>query len=769
MSDLSPPRSLAYEVFDQSKYYALAIAGAAAALGGVYAVFDEQLDRFDYTEPRVQLFAAVTLLAIAVGVVLPAWRDRIRRASLIKIGEGATRELTDYFRLAPRDQSDHDTFQRGDRAHATILQWIIDAGDFPFLFLTGRSGVGKSSLLAAYVIPELRQLDSPFVVIQVRGYGDPLGALLAALMKPGAIWERPSSIDDPRSAMERAAKHVAPSRLLIIIDQFEEFLILNDPAAQAPLCEFLEGLEEEPIKGGQILFSARSDREYLAELQSICPARMALKENWFVVDGFEHAEARLFVEGSNLQLPERIVSDVMREAQALEDRSTLIRPVVLNLLGVVLNYHAGRELHSRRTGGLVHRFLEATLRRPELADIAPKILNHLITDAGTKRQMSEEALEAEVSLTSGEARGCLSLLSQDGLVREIDRATHTWEVSHDFVASALSRTLGRLRPRRVNAVLRVAGPIALSLWLLAGIGSVPFYYGVLLPEEIRRNGIDLRRVEGEWAVAFHSDHTPTNAATTEVDRVLPLLHRLGGIRELEVSNQSDMVELPLEGFNALTTLEISRNDSLKTLEIPALDALTSLDVRHNTNLDALEIAELDALTSLVVEYNTNLQALSIPELDELESLDVSNNANLQELDLPQLDTLTSLIVSLNPELDALEIPPLDALTSLDVSYNADLKALEIPQLEALTSLRVKLNNKLETLQIPRLDSLTSLNISHNISLRALEIPQLYALLDQYEVAPDPEVINCTPAGRLVICLDPTDPACAEPVFRCNPN
>jgi hypothetical protein len=75
----------------------------------------------------------------------------------------------------------------------------------PVLFLSGASGAGKSSVLEGYVVPMLRE--DGWRVVEVRSFADPLTGLDDALRTP----------------RRRGV------RLLVVFDQFEEFIILLPP------------------------------------------------------------------------------------------------------------------------------------------------------------------------------------------------------------------------------------------------------------------------------------------------------------------------------------------------------------------------------------------------------------------------------------------------------------------------------------------------------------------------------------------------------------
>jgi hypothetical protein len=74
-------------------------------------------------------------------------RRRIQRYADIKVDVRAG-----YFTLRPRETE--QDFERVDQAHEAVLLWIKNSSE-PVLYLTGASGTGKSSLLAAWVIPKL--------------------------------------------------------------------------------------------------------------------------------------------------------------------------------------------------------------------------------------------------------------------------------------------------------------------------------------------------------------------------------------------------------------------------------------------------------------------------------------------------------------------------------------------------------------------------------------------------------------------------------------
>lgn len=88
-------------------------------------------------------------------------------------------------------------------------------------YLTGLSGSGKSSMLAAGVVPNLVRLNT--LIIRLRSYQDPVAVLEQELLRPGVIWKKPAiEAIGIRPLLERASRYIRPRRLLIVLDQFEE-------------------------------------------------------------------------------------------------------------------------------------------------------------------------------------------------------------------------------------------------------------------------------------------------------------------------------------------------------------------------------------------------------------------------------------------------------------------------------------------------------------------------------------------------------------------
>jgi hypothetical protein len=193
-----------------------------------------------------------------------------------------------------------------------VLRWLQEAIR-PILFLSGSSGSGKSSLLEAYVLPVLQR--EGWHVEVVHSFSDPLEGFEAAL--------RP-----------RRAKGAC---LLVVFDQFEEFVILEDRAASEAGKRFLtrvRELRQQPLPGVCLLFVVCSD--YLNATIELELDDLISGQSWLEIDPFRRSAARVFLASSPKKPADKLVERLLDGADALEEAPGLFRPVTLNMLGVVL-------------------------------------------------------------------------------------------------------------------------------------------------------------------------------------------------------------------------------------------------------------------------------------------------------------------------------------------------------------------------------------------------------------------------------------------------
>jgi len=279
----------------------------------------------------------------------------------------------------------------------------------------------------------------------VRSFQEPTEQLRKQLLTPGFIWKSPPRFSELKSLLEKACGYLDSGRLLLVFDQFEEFLIIHERdegrAEAREFIELLSSLQSKPISNLRVLLVLRSD--YAPLLQPLNDARllpfMHSGTNEMSISAFRERDAREFLEKSPLKIQPGLMDQIFKQMREIEPDAGLFRPITLNMMGLFLERKA--VLEKREITSLRENFLEEHLQqcvnREDVREHAVAILKKMITRRGTNRAKSVSEIATETSLNENVISGCLLNLRDQGIVRCIDEREKVWETSHDFVAQLL--------------------------------------------------------------------------------------------------------------------------------------------------------------------------------------------------------------------------------------------------------------------------------------------------------------------------------------------
>jgi hypothetical protein len=292
-----------------------------------------------------------------------------------------------YFRIGPYLDSPEDRtrFDRADQAQEKVLAWVLRSSAVP-LYLTGDSGSGKSSLLNAVVLPRLRE--QKWTVVEARAWQDPTEALREALRKLANLRRRGDNETNELRALIEAVARRADSGLLIVLDQFEEFVILAKPGARERFAALIASLRDNPIKRVLLLLVLRSD--YQTALDDLGLPVLRQGENWYQVGRFTLAASKSFMERSGLGLQPEAFEHILTSAAEMDETPGMIRPITLNVIGHVLAEGLGSAA-SLEADRLVRGYIQRAVEQPGIRDFARPVLEGLLTEQGTKRPRSERS------------------------------------------------------------------------------------------------------------------------------------------------------------------------------------------------------------------------------------------------------------------------------------------------------------------------------------------------------------------------------------------
>ena len=406
--------------------------GALAAAFSAYRALEPLfVDSEWWVHPTI---AASPLLVVFFFHTLPALRDRHLR---LRMSEVSGELQPGYFRLTAR--TDTADVERVDKKHEEVSRWLAEP-PAPLLYLTGPSGSGKTSIVgwaAQMLAPEQ-------LIIELRGFQDPVSRLEEKLRTPGYIWlHPPAAVNELHKLLKLASKKVRPKRLLVVFDQFEEFFVLHGTERREKLQALLALLAQEPIDGLTVLLIFPTD--YIGLVETLSLPILVSTENWKEIPPFTEAAARQFLLSSGLRIRDDMLRDVLHEAAEVEQTQGLIRPITLNLCGLVLSRFATGIPRGLRPRGLIRGFLREAVNGRGIRELTPKLIPRLISDHVTKRPRNLSDLADETGIDEAEIRGCLRILGQSErcIVRPLDPEQRTWEISHDFLVPLLDSIFTR--------------------------------------------------------------------------------------------------------------------------------------------------------------------------------------------------------------------------------------------------------------------------------------------------------------------------------------
>ena len=685
---------------------------------------------------------ALPLLFVLFFNLLPALRRR-RELGLRTTGEGDS----GYFTTAPREGDPHGFFDKG---YDHFVNWAAKP-PAPLLHLTGLSGSGKSSLLAACIKPRLAagvgDAKTKTMVLILRSYTDPLAALKEALLplwkKQPEDYEALSPLDAVRRAADRLGKG---ERLLVAFDQFEEFFLLRatgpaggtavfgNVSAAAPLVadadlarlrDFLHAFLAAPPEGVALLLSYRWDHQGL-----LTPLRLPARTdglNHRTVEPLDFATAAAFIRRCpGLRVPEARMERVLREAARQEGGRVVMRPIVANLLGLILQRMAGHPTLWRRTGDLLRGYVADAIGGELIAERA-RILRALLTDFHTARPRVVASLAEETRLEPAVLAGQIESLGRAGLLRcvnatEPDLTRRTWQIAHDFLATLIERVLDGVHRTLWRAVRPWLAPAAVVLAL--GVGLVwPWVEKKHAVEALANAGFIWKEQERTIEAAIF--------ASRGITSLLPLgphIHRIKP-RSLDLSGCFVLQNVDvLTGLTGLQSLDLSECFALQNV-----DVLTGLTGLHSLDLSGCHaLLNVDGLKGLIGLPSLDLSSChalqnvdGLKGLTGLHSLNLNRCRSLQNVDgLKGLTGLQSL--NLFSCIALQNVDGLKGLTGLQSLNLSGCRALQnVDGLKGLTGLQTLDLNDCSGLQngdvLKELTGLQSLSLNRLFGLKNLDV------------------------------------------------
>ncbi|MEQ8464066.1 nSTAND1 domain-containing NTPase, partial [Coleofasciculus sp. E1-EBD-02] len=334
----------------------------------------------------------------------------------------------------------------------------VQRSDHKVIVIYGYSGVGKSSLFNAGLIPTLHHTTASgqrIIPILSQVYTDwerELGQQLTAALETQNI----SIIQplDSKTAILAALRQSETQqvRIVLIFDQFEEFFFVTDDKGcknkifETDFFEFLGQCLD--ILSLTVIFSIRRDYlHYLVDQPGMANYDLLSKNILYKISNLTPEEAQNLIvqltERSNFKLESALIEQLVKD---LAGDYKKVRPIELQVVGAQLQAEGIRTLADYQQFGtkeeLVLRYLAEVVEDcgEENQQIA-ELLLYLLTDEKERRLLKnrgelEEELKDFVTVAASQLDLILEILVLSGLVFVVpDTPDDRYQLVHDYLVS----------------------------------------------------------------------------------------------------------------------------------------------------------------------------------------------------------------------------------------------------------------------------------------------------------------------------------------------
>ncbi|GBO54041.1 hypothetical protein APA_1989 [Pseudanabaena sp. lw0831] len=345
----------------------------------------------------------------------------------------------------------------------------IGRNDYKLIVLYGLSGVGKSSLVEAGLLPALREKsfkERDVLPITIRKYKNWQEDLLAQIIATRSTRHRIRTDDIQETLWDALIwNETHELQTVIILDQFEEFFFeFDNPADRQPLFSFVKRIyvDRQQIPTTKVLLSLREDYlHYLLGLnqlknregiQADIPIDVLSQGFLYQIGNLKEEQARNLIEGltrrANFQLDRELID---RLTQDLKDDLGEIRPVELQVVGAQLQLENVRNLTNYERLGdnpkavLVRRYLDGVVADcgSENQELANLLLYLLTDERGTRPIKTQSELAKELRDIQKETDNLetnldliLKIAVGSGLVILLPESpTNRYQLIHDYLAA----------------------------------------------------------------------------------------------------------------------------------------------------------------------------------------------------------------------------------------------------------------------------------------------------------------------------------------------
>ncbi|MDE5122927.1 MAG: ATP-binding protein, partial [Trichodesmium sp. St19_bin1] len=340
----------------------------------------------------------------------------------------------------------------------------ISRPDHKLIVIYGESGVGKSSILQAGLVPSLeaKSIDTRDVVVVLQRIyvnwiselGKNLGEKLQIIANLTVNSESLNSPEAIFAQLENNGNDKLNLLTVIIFDQFEEFFFAKtnmEPKDKRLFAEFLQKCLE--ISFVKIVFSLREDYiHYLLEFNRLgnldaINNNILDKSILYYLGNFSPNKAKLVIKGlttnSLFKIPTNLTEKLVED---LAMQSGEIRPIELQIVGAQLQTEnittlaKYQELGDNPKEKLVGRYLQSVVKDcgKENEKLARLVLLLLTNENNTRPLKSKAELEKESKLNPEKLELILKIFVDSSLVFLLpENPEDNYQLVHDYLVGLI--------------------------------------------------------------------------------------------------------------------------------------------------------------------------------------------------------------------------------------------------------------------------------------------------------------------------------------------
>jgi WD40 repeat protein len=499
----------------------------------------------------------------------------------------------------------------------------------------GQSGVGKSSLVQAGLVPALRQRaidarDVLPVLLQVyTNWEKNLGDRLVESLEEVQGLSLPLFLDSMAAFIAEIQKSDDKNLLTVLIfDQFEEFFFAyKDPALRRPFFEFLRDCLNVPYV--KVILSLREDYlHYLLECNrlthlDVIDNNILDRKILYYLGNFSPEDGRAVIqnltEACQFSLEPALRDELVRD---LAGELNEVRPIELQVVGAQMQTERVTTLAQYMAEGpkerFVGRFLEEVVtdcgtNNQQFA----KIILYLLTDDNLTRPLKTRGeLDADLSIEPKRLDLILNILVKSGLVFQVPGfPADRYQLVHDYLvplvrqqqAAGLVAELEKEREQRKlteeklnKALTQQLKTARRSMWTFAGLTVAIGGFGVIAT--VVASNIYFSSLIGESFENYQLDKLVSSIKAVKKLKALPV-----AISEIKLLLTSE-INSSITDLKEMNRLEVDTNQVNQIIFSPNGQLIASLSEEKVAKVWNVEDGKL--LVSTEHEKGAKISAIS---------------------------------------------------------------------------------------------------------------------------------------------------------------